>query len=190
VTGIAAASHDIQELAHANAPYSGGAGSITDRTAKSRRIEFEDDVETVNGGPLSKTLRNRALTIVQGERLKMDTGSVPANFTVGSGKRARVVRPIKRGFVTRGAFKGREVNVQTGRLLSSKKHLRDTITTLEPVAEGSKIVGGVVVKAHYAAAIELGFEHVGGTHVEGQPYMRPAMQRVKPEYISGGYFKR
>jgi len=66
-------------------------------------------------------------------------------------------------------------------------NLKSKIRRTEIGIDGTRLEGKLISGATYSAPMEFGFDHVGGTHVPAQPFMRPAKAHYKANWRT--YFK-
>jgi hypothetical protein len=127
-------------------------------------------------------------------------GSRSAAAIATESRRAAQVALTNRGtgtftFKFTNARTGEEVTnlgTRRGRLTARASvrggNLKSKIRRTEITRDGSRIEGKLTSGATYSAPMEFGFDHVGGTHVPAQPFMRPAKAHYKSNWRT--YFKR
>lgn len=201
VAAVDRASLDIADLARAKAPVSNEAGPINAKVRERRQVESFDEYRIGDRRP-NNSEKKQIFAVKRAAQIKGERA--PSRFFIDTDTGRQEVRTVQVQKVMRrnSAFEGREVNPTTGRVVprgGAKPHLRDTIKALPANVEGTKVVGGVVATAEYAAAQELGFQHTShgkstGTLVSpangGEGYMRPALKQYETAYRTGRYFKR
>lgn len=168
--------------------------AISPKVAKQRGVEYEISFKrgafasrrSAQGGNAAQgTYGSRKAEFERVIRERLARGQQPTQAQL---QKAEVIQRV-----ARGAFKGRRIDPETGRVASrtAPGSLKKSISITDIIFTTDGATGTVTASVPYAWFQEVGFRHYGkrgGRKIKGRRYLGKALDEVVQNWSNGVYF--